>query len=58
MKYETFTFENPVTGQLMEYVTVFIDESNAKTFPADEANPDYVQFLAELEAEKEVTDNA
>ena len=51
MKYETFTFENPVTGQLVEYVTVFIDESNAKTFPADESNPDYQQFKAEIEGQ-------
>lgn len=54
MNYETFTFENPVTGQLMEYVTVFIDESNAKTFLTDESNSDYVAFLEQLDSEPKV----
>ena len=49
MNYETFNMEHPITGESIKYITVFIDDNSAKTFPADESNPDYMQFLQELE---------
>lgn len=54
MKYETFTFEDPITSQLSEYITLYINENNAKTFPVDESNPDYIKFLEQLDSEPKV----
>lgn len=43
MNYETFITTLP-SGVEREYITVFIDDNNAKTFPADESNSDFVAF--------------
>jgi hypothetical protein len=45
MNYETFTVTS-FDGSEKEYVTLHIDDNNAKTFPADEANSDYQAYLA------------
>lgn len=45
-KYETFTFEF-TDGTKQDFVTVYLDDNNAKTFPVDESNADYVAWLAE-----------
>lgn len=45
MNYETFTITDWRTEQELTYVTIYLDENNAKTFPADESNPDYVAFI-------------
>lgn len=47
MNYEFFEIPSVTDGEVIQYVTIFIDENNAKTFPADESNPDYVQFITE-----------
>jgi len=44
MNYETFTITDPINGNESEYITVFIDDNNAKTFLADESNSDFVAF--------------
>lgn len=44
MDYEIFKLEIP-DGTIREYIAVFIDEDNAKTFPVDEDNLDFVQFV-------------
>lgn len=51
MNYESFTIEL-LGGTQQEYITVYLDEKNAKTFPADKSNADYVAFLAEIEKEE------
>ena len=43
MNYKVFNLEIP-DGTVMEYITVFIHEDNAKTFPVDENNLDFVKF--------------
>lgn len=48
MNYEVFTVELP-GGDKQEYITLFIDENNAKTFPADESNSDYQQYLIDTD---------
>lgn len=48
MSYKLFTVELP-SGNKQEYVTLFIDENNAKTFPVDEANADYQQYLVDTD---------
>lgn len=52
MKYETFILKDQFTGVDKEYVTLFIDEENAKTFEADAANIDYQAYLAWVEENK------
>ena len=44
MKYQVFDLVNSIQEKL-RFVTVLIEEGNAKTFPADKSNSDYVQFL-------------
>ena len=53
MKYELFTVELP-DGSIREHVVIYFDENNAETFPADENNPRYQRFLAELDTEPKV----
>jgi hypothetical protein len=38
----------------LKYINIVIDNGDGsfKSFPADEANPEYIAFLAQLEAEK------
>lgn len=47
MKYEVFDAD--IKEVKKRYVTVLISEGDAKTFPADETNSDYIQFLVEAE---------
>ena len=46
MKYEVFDLVMEITTR---YVTVLVEEGNAKTFPADKSNADYIQFLADAQ---------
>lgn len=52
MDYEVFSMVM-LDGTEQEFVTLYIDEGNAKTFPADETNEDYLTFLASLEPVEE-----
>ena len=40
-------------GKIQKHIVVFGEGDSYKTFPADESNPEYVAFLAQLEAEAE-----
>lgn len=54
MNYEILTVTT-ADGILQKYVTVYIDEHSAQTFPADIENADYVAFIeANPEALKKV----
>jgi len=43
MNYEVFTAEQ-ADGTICEFITLFIDDNNAKTFAADESNSEFVAF--------------
>lgn len=43
MNYEVIEIES-FSGAMQKYITLFIDENQAKTFPADESNIDFVEF--------------
>lgn len=49
MKYETFIIKDQFTGVDKKYVTLFIDEENAKTFSSDPENSDYQQYLIDID---------
>lgn len=49
MNYEVFTITDPINGNKAEYITLFIDEENAKTFPSDPENSDYQQYLIDTD---------
>jgi hypothetical protein len=51
MRYETFTIIDPINGE-QEFVTIYLDENNANTFPAQSDNLDYQAYLLWL-AEQE-----
>jgi hypothetical protein len=50
MKYEKIEVNTP-TG-LQKHIIIDNEDGSFKTFPADESNPEYNAFLAQLEAEK------
>lgn len=54
MKYKVFDITNWIDESKTRYVTV-ADGDDAKTFPADKSNSDYVQFLIDAQlTEKQV----
>lgn len=53
MNYEEIEVELPSGAQ--KYVVLSNDDGSVKVFSADEENPEYVAFLAQLEKEKEKT---
>jgi hypothetical protein len=52
MKYEEIEITNLRNGFVEKFITVDNEDGSFKSFPADEENPEYVAFLAQLE-EKE-----
>jgi len=49
MKYKTFEIIDALSRTKKKYVLLFIDEQNRKTFEADKSNPDFLQFLFDLQ---------
>jgi len=47
MKYEIITISP--NGQEKDCVFITLEDGSFKSFPADEANPEYIAFLAQLE---------
>lgn len=50
MKYEIITIES--MGASHEHVIIAREDGSFESFPVDETNPRYMQFLAELEETK------
>jgi hypothetical protein len=50
MKYEEI--ETKFMGETQKHIIIENEDGSFKSFPADEANPEYIAFLAQLEAEK------
>jgi len=53
MKFQEVEFENNLTGVPDKHIIVDLGDGAFKSFPADESNPEYVAFLASLEATDE-----
>jgi hypothetical protein len=51
MKYEEIEVEF-ISGT-QKHIIIDNGDGSFKSFPADESNPEYVTFIAQLEAEKE-----
>jgi hypothetical protein len=51
MKYKEI--ETEFMGQTQKHIIIENEDVSFKSFPADESNPEYVAFLAQLEAEQE-----
>ena len=51
MKYEEIEIES--MGQTQKHIIIDNEDGSFKSFPADEENPEYVAFLAQLEQETE-----
>jgi hypothetical protein len=45
--------ETEVMGKTQKHIMIDNGDGSFKSFPADESNPEYVAFLAQLEAEAE-----
>jgi hypothetical protein len=52
MKYEEIENTNLRNGSVEKLITVDNEDGSFKSFPADEANPEYVAFLLRLETEE------
>jgi hypothetical protein len=50
MNYEEIEIES-LDGTTQKHIIVDLGDGAFKSFPADESNPEYVAFLASLEAE-------
>jgi hypothetical protein len=50
MKYEEI--ETEFMGIVQKDIIIDNEDGSFKSFPADEANPEYIAFLAQLEAEE------
>ena len=50
MKYEEI--ETTFMGITQKHILIDNEDGSFKSFPADEKNPEYVAFLAQLEAEE------
>ena len=48
MKYEEIENTNLRNGSVEKLITVDNEDGSFKSFPADEENPEYVAFLAQL----------
>ena len=53
MKYEEVEITNPLNDSVQKHIIIDNGDGSFKSFPADEENPEYVAFLAQLEAEQE-----
>jgi hypothetical protein len=51
MKYQEIEIENR-DGETQKHIVIDNEDGSFKSFPADESNPEYIAFLAQLEAEK------
>ena len=51
MKYEEIEIES--MGVTHKHIIIDNEDGSYKSFPADEENPEYVAFLAQLKAEQE-----
>jgi septum formation topological specificity factor MinE len=51
MKYEEI--ETEFMGVIQKHIMIDNGDGSFKSFPADESNPEYIAFLAQLEAEKD-----
>lgn len=49
MKYQVFDVSVPRQDTKIRYVTVLIQEGDAKTFEANKDNPNYLQFLTDAQ---------
>jgi len=49
MKYEEI--ETEFMGVTQKHIIIDNEDGSFKSFPADESNPEYIAFLAQLEAE-------
>jgi hypothetical protein len=49
MKYEEI--ETEFMGATQKHIIIDNEDGSFKSFPADESNPEYIAFLAQLEAE-------
>ena len=45
--------ETEFMGETQKHIIIDNGDGSFKSFPADEENPEYVAFLAQLEAEQE-----
>lgn len=52
MNYEIITIQD--IDSEVQHVVITNDDGSIRTFPADESNPHYQQFLTELDAEPKV----
>ena len=50
MKYEEL--ETQIAGLVQKHIIIDNGDGSFKSFPAHESNPEYIAFLAQLEAEK------
>jgi hypothetical protein len=50
MKYTKI--ETEFMGVAQKHIIIDNEDGSFKSFPADETNPEYIAFLAQLEAEK------
>jgi hypothetical protein len=50
MNYEEIKIE--FMGNSQKHIVIDNGDGSFKSFPADETNPEYIAFLAQLEAEK------
>jgi hypothetical protein len=51
MKYKEVQFE-AINGGLEKHIIIENADGSFKSFPADKSNPEYIAFLAQLEADK------
>jgi hypothetical protein len=49
MKYQEIRIE--IMGKTYKHIMIDNGDGSFKSFPADESNPEYIAFLAQLEAE-------
>jgi hypothetical protein len=50
MKYQEIQITHD--GKTQKHIIIDNEDGSFKSFPADESNPEYIAFLAQLEAEK------
>lgn len=48
MKSEIIKFEDPIHKTICESVMITYDNGDMESFPVDESNPRYIQFLEEI----------
>ena len=53
MKYEVVEITEFMTGNVQNHIIITQEDGSMESFPVDEKNPRYQQFLADLEAENQ-----